>query len=144
VNNRLYRSRTDRVIAGVAGGMAESWDLDPSIVRIGWVLLALLSIGVFLLIYLIMAVIVPVRPTDQPLALRPTAPGQPDVPAAHGSRPAGAGPVIAGTLLILLGIWFLIREYLDVDLGQLWPVILIVFGLVLIVLAFIRPRRRGV
>jgi phage shock protein PspC (stress-responsive transcriptional regulator) len=140
--NRLYRSRTDRIITGVAGGMAESWDLDPSIVRIGWVLLALASFGVFLVIYIVMAFIVPIRPTDQPV-IRATGPGEPGGPVGASARRGGAGPVIAGTLLILLGIWFLVRDYLDIDLGQLWPVILIAIGFVLIVLAFIRPRRRG-
>jgi phage shock protein PspC (stress-responsive transcriptional regulator) len=141
--NRLYRSRNDRIIAGVAGGIAESWDLDPSIVRIGWVLLALASFGVFLVIYIVMAFIVPIRPADQPV-IRATGPGETGGPVGASTRRGGAGPVIAGTLLILLGVWFLVRDYLDIDLGQLWPVILIAIGLLLIVLAFVRPRRRGV
>jgi phage shock protein C len=36
VNGRLYRSRRDRMLAGVAGGLAEMWDADPSLVRIVW------------------------------------------------------------------------------------------------------------
>ena len=39
MNDRLYRSRTDRMLAGVAGGLAEMWDADPSLVRIVWALL---------------------------------------------------------------------------------------------------------
>jgi hypothetical protein len=123
--------------------MAESWDLDPAIVRIGWVLLALASLGLFLVIYIVMALIVPVRPVDQPV-YQPGS-GQPGVPGAaprQDTRPSGAGPVIFGALLILLGVWFLVREYLDIDLGQLWPIVLIVIGVVLILLAFVRPRRR--
>ena len=34
MNERLYRSREDRMLAGVAGGLAEIWDADPSLVRI--------------------------------------------------------------------------------------------------------------
>ena len=43
VNDRLYRSRSDRMLAGVAGGPAEHFDVDPSIVRVVWVLLALVT-----------------------------------------------------------------------------------------------------
>ena len=41
MDDRLYRSRNDRMLAGVAGGLAEHYDLDPSLVRIGWALLIL-------------------------------------------------------------------------------------------------------
>ncbi|MEO8462293.1 MAG: PspC domain-containing protein, partial [Chloroflexota bacterium] len=41
IRDRLYRSRVDRVISGVAGGVAEWLDIDPSLVRIAFVLTAL-------------------------------------------------------------------------------------------------------
>jgi phage shock protein C len=64
--DRLYRSFDDRVLAGVAGGMAEMWDLDPSIVRIGWVVLTPLTAGFTILVYLVMAIIVPEEPVGGP------------------------------------------------------------------------------
>ena len=39
MNDRLYRSRSDRMLAGVAGGLAEHFDLDPSLVRVLWAIL---------------------------------------------------------------------------------------------------------
>lgn len=62
MNNRLYRSLDDRVLAGVAGGMAEAYDLDPAIVRLVWALLIVFTGGAFLVIYIVMALVVPVRP----------------------------------------------------------------------------------
>jgi phage shock protein C len=62
VNDRLYRSRDERVLAGVAGGVAERFDLDPSLVRVAWVILMLLTGGVFLLLYIVMAIVVPEAP----------------------------------------------------------------------------------
>jgi phage shock protein PspC (stress-responsive transcriptional regulator) len=50
------------MLTGVAGGLAERMDVDPSLVRVVWVLLAFLSGGIFALIYLVMAVVVPERP----------------------------------------------------------------------------------
>ena len=62
MNDRLYRSRSDRMLAGVAGGLADRFDLDPSFVRVGWAILTLLSGGIFLLIYIVMAIVVPEEP----------------------------------------------------------------------------------
>ncbi len=62
MNRRLYRSRDDRMIAGVAGGVAAYFDLDPSIVRIVWAVLALASGGFLLILYGIMWLVVPLEP----------------------------------------------------------------------------------
>ncbi len=58
---RLYLSRRDRKIAGVCGGLAEYFELDPALVRVAWVLFTLLSFGAGILLYVIMALIVPPR-----------------------------------------------------------------------------------
>ena len=57
MTDRLYRSRDDRMLAGVAGGVAEMIDADPSIVRIVWALLVVLTGGIALLVYIIMAIV---------------------------------------------------------------------------------------
>lgn len=62
MNDRLYRSVDDRVVAGVAGGVAERFDIDPSLVRVAWVILTLITGGVFLVIYIVMAIVVPEAP----------------------------------------------------------------------------------
>ncbi len=56
---RLFRSRRDRKVAGIAGGMAEYMGLDPTIVRLLWVLAAFFSVGVVVLLYLILIFVIP-------------------------------------------------------------------------------------
>ncbi len=56
---RLYRSSTDRKLLGVCGGLAEYLTIDPSIIRILWVVLCLASIGIGIILYIAMAIIVP-------------------------------------------------------------------------------------
>jgi phage shock protein C len=58
---RLMRSWTDRKIAGVCGGLAEYFDLDPTLLRVVWVLLVLFA-GTGLLAYIVMWIVVPSAP----------------------------------------------------------------------------------
>ena len=61
MSKQLYRSRTNRKIAGVCGGLGEYMNLDPTIIRLIWVLLILCA-GPGLLPYLIAALIIPENP----------------------------------------------------------------------------------
>ncbi len=62
-SRQLYRSTQNRMLAGVAGGLAEYFDLDPTVVRV-LVFLALLSAGPFGLVgYALLAVLLPPAPT---------------------------------------------------------------------------------
>lgn len=58
---RLYRSRTDRMIAGVCGGIAEYSNIDPTVVRLLWLLVSLLW-GVGITAYIIAWIIIPEEP----------------------------------------------------------------------------------
>lgn len=58
---RLYRSRTDRKICGVAAGIAGYFGVDPTLVRLLWVL-AFFGFGVGLLAYIIAAMVIPEEP----------------------------------------------------------------------------------
>jgi phage shock protein C len=58
---RLYRSRTERMIAGVCGGLGDYFNIDPVWVRVLFLVL-LLAAGSTLLVYLIMWLIVPLAP----------------------------------------------------------------------------------
>ncbi len=58
MGKRLYRSRTQRMLGGVCGGIAEYFDIDVTLVRLGWALVTLLY-GTGLIAYLIAWVIVP-------------------------------------------------------------------------------------
>ena len=185
---RLYRSPTDRVLAGVAGGMAETYNWDPAIVRVMWALLILLTGGTLLILYIVMALVIPLRPEPLPPGYTPAgygppgygpasgfaapggfapvdpnapadtnAPVDPNAPTAlnqpsdawsgwrqgHGERRADmSGGLIIGVILILIGVFFLAREFFPVlELNRFWPVLVIGMGLVLLLGAFARRGR---
>ena len=156
MNRRLYRSRRDSVLGGVAGGVAEYLDLDPSIVRIIWAILAIVTGGLFLLLYIVMWIVVPEGSSFGAPPPGPGVAGPP--PAAATAEPGAAAPawsdeqprhrpgnsngaLIFGLILIGAGVWFLIDDYLpNFDRRLVWPVALVIVGLVLLLVAMRRPR----
>jgi len=56
---RLTRSRRDRVLFGVCGGLGKKLNVDSTLVRLAWVLFTVFGVGVFIIIYLVMALVVP-------------------------------------------------------------------------------------
>jgi phage shock protein PspC (stress-responsive transcriptional regulator) len=62
---QLHRSATNRMIAGVCGGMGDYLNIDPTIIRLMAVLLFFMTGGGMIVAYLIMALIVPEEPARQ-------------------------------------------------------------------------------
>jgi phage shock protein C len=61
---KLYRTREDRKIAGVCGGLGEYFDIDPTIVRLLWLAL-LFAAGSGVLAYIVAWIIIPEKPVTQ-------------------------------------------------------------------------------
>jgi len=158
VTDRLYRSPDDRMLAGVAGGLAEMLDFDPSIIRIVWAVLIVLTGGLALLVYIVMAIVVP----ERPIGVSPRDQGGADATGLNaaegvsdpvtGVAPSRArrsdrsdatrGGLVAGLVLIVIGAFFLVRELVpSIDLGLWWPTIAIGLGVVLVVVALMPSRR---
>ena len=150
MNRRLYRSHTDSVLGGVAGGVAEYLDIDPAIVRVAWALLAIITGGVFFVLYIVMWIVVPYG-----LDAGEVPPGEPSVPGSEGAsqstwnaqpyrrprhRGSGAGSWVFGLILVVVGLYFLgLEVFPDLNIDRLWPLGLVLLGLVLLVGAL---RRR--
>ena len=155
MNRRLYKSPTEHVISGVAGGVAEYLDADPTIVRVIWALLALITGGVFFVLYIVMWIVVPEgaasagAPAEGGAASVDPVTGQPGAaspptwsaqPAYRHRRGSGGGSWVVGLTLIGLGLYFLARDYFpDINVDRLWPLGLVLLGVVLL---FAAMRRR--
>lgn len=61
MNKRLYKSNRNKMLEGVCGGIAEYFNLDPTLVRLGWILFCALG-GSGILVYIIAAVVIPRNP----------------------------------------------------------------------------------
>jgi phage shock protein C len=124
---RLNRSRTNRVLAGVCGGIAEHYGSDPTAVR-----LAALVIGLFtgivpmVVLYIAAAVIVPED-------------GWGAADRATASVAPSQLPLVLGTSLVVIGVAGFANVWLHVNWDQVWPLAVIGLGAVMVVAA-IRPR----
>ncbi len=126
MKTQLNRSMTNKVIGGVAGGIAESFGWDPALVRLGFVLLTLAH-GGGLLLYIVLMLVLP--KAGQPSVLQQTVARIPhsayQEPSARRNQTLGyvllgvgaimlasmlhlPGPVLA--LLVLAGGWYLLRR----------------------------------
>lgn len=76
---KLYRSKSNKMLAGVLGGLGEYFSIDPTLLRLAFVALVLLTNGPFVIAYIVMAIVVPYPP--EPAVAQP-APQAPPVPPA--------------------------------------------------------------
>lgn len=61
MNQRLYKSNREKMIDGVCGGVAEYFNIDPTLVRLAWILFCAMG-GSGILAYLVAAIVIPRSP----------------------------------------------------------------------------------
>ena len=152
---RLYRCRHDRQLAGVASGMAEYLGMDPTIVRILWILSVFFG-GFSILVYIVLAIVIPLEPigtTGTPAAADPA--GMTVDPASgethawvapapdHEHRDRGESRIglAVGVLLVAFGSIALFGPVLPGWIAgiALWPAFIVALGIALVVVALRRP-----
>lgn len=62
MEKKLYRSRTNKTFAGVCGGLGDYLNIDATLIRVLWALLSFVSVGTGLVVYIVMACIIPEAP----------------------------------------------------------------------------------
>jgi len=154
-SHRLYRSRSERMLAGVCGGLGEYFDVDPSLVRLFFIVATIFTGGLMVLVYLAMGIIVPEQPPG-PVGEECPQEAEPEGMASGASGPLphsfGTGGIPrftsttsaeavhhrrrwAGWALVALGVLVLLSNLnllSWIDLRTTWPVFLIIAGLLLL------------
>jgi phage shock protein PspC (stress-responsive transcriptional regulator) len=150
----LYRSRTNKVFGGVAGGIARSLNTDPAIVRLIFALMIIVG-GGGILLYLILWIAIPEEPFEFFQANEATGAGSPG-PSEEGQaagtpkpypyyppRPNN-GALIAGLILISIGAIFIIERFLptiNLHLHDFWPLIIVFAGIGLIISSLSKEKK---
>jgi phage shock protein C len=125
---RLYRSNTQRVVAGVCGGLGEYFAVDPVWFRIGFVFLALAG-GSGLLIYLLMWLIIQPQPDGY-------------VASTEATATPAKGSIILGVVLMLVGTIALVNSVAPWMGQYIWPIIFVMVGLALLIGGLNRDNHR--
>lgn len=152
MQERLYKSTSDRMLSGVSGGLGEYLDVDSTLVRIAWVIATIISAGVGLLAYIALVIIVPTRPVpistglveEDDLSDEETSTDREAHPAAGHNGDDGRRrrrSVVIGVVLVVVGglaLGYNLDLFEWLDWGMFWPALLILLGLLLIVRRFDR------
>lgn len=140
--NRLYRLMKESWVAGVAAGLGRYFGLDPIIFRIVFIALAFLG-GGGVILYIFLWIVLPeykategydeskdeqVRPVYQTSEV--------PSPEIEKEKKMKGGAFAGGVLLIVLGVLFLLQEFVGLSFEKLWPVIIILVGVLLVFRGF--------
>ena len=154
MKQRLYRSRSGAILGGVCGGLGDYFNIDSNIIRLVFAVLTFIN-GVGLLLYLAVWLIVPREETTEKTTLKETvhiaaeeivekaqSVGKEISTAVRRSSSSNAS-VFLGIILLLLGSVFLMHNlglgwFFGLGFDLLWPVLLIIGGVVLL----LRRRKR--
>ena len=142
MQKKLTRSKSKRIIGGVAGGLGEHFNIDPIIFRIGFVLATIFH-GAGLVIYIILWIIIPEDDNntsnkdnftfssgeDKNTSGKESTMAQKNI---NGSS-SGTFRIFAGVLLIGIGALFLFDKYIpQIDFFDIFPLFIILCGILLI------------
>lgn len=147
----LYRSSSDVVIGGVAAGIARSLRVDPLVIRLAFVLLLIFG-GGGLVLYVILWIVLPQdrqKPQEQFSEKSRNMETEKNQENVHEAKPGtnvpprskSDGNLIAGLILIALGVIFLLERWIRwIDFADLWPLILVIAGIVLIRNSYVKSK----
>jgi phage shock protein PspC (stress-responsive transcriptional regulator) len=132
---RLYRSESDQVVAGVAGGLAQYFDIDSTLVRIAFTFFFLAG-GSGILAYILLWIVVPtessLKSKDYIQANANEIKTKAQNLASNLNHTHKNSPNTTAIIIIILGFFFLFSNFglfQWLDLGKLWPLFIIALGI---------------
>jgi phage shock protein C len=159
MERRLYRSRRNRILLGVCGGLGEYFKIDPVIVRVIAVLLLIPGVLPAIIAYFVLALVIPlegstastprdslrenisdVRDTTSGLeeevrtSFDKKEAGTPAAKASDNSSNSNRSLYILGVIIIAIGVFFILVNIFDWFWRYFWPVLLIIAGSIVIYL----------
>jgi phage shock protein C len=132
---RLFKSRTNKIIAGVCGGLAEYFDVDPVIMRVLFVLLAFFGGSGFVL-YIACAIIMPKQAVDLAGMQAPV-----ESRSTNARKLFGIALIAGGAIALFSNLgFFSFLHFFDFSWSFVFPILLILLGMAII---YYRQAERG-
>lgn len=133
MERRLYRDARNKMIGGVCTGLADYFNIDPVLIRLVFVILTLHH-GIGILAYIILWIVVPQR-IDLAMAEGPVQESVPETPVEdlktepNEKKESGKGSLIGGIVLIVIGLVFLLDNFIpSFGFDDFWPLLLVAIG----------------
>lgn len=124
-SKKLYRSRDDRFIAGVCGGLGEYFNISPALFRVLAVFLVLAN-GFGGLAYIVCWIVIPEEPGEKEAEKTEKKPKEAKAQTDHS--------LVWAVILIAFGIFFLIHNfYPAMNIWRLWPLALVAVGIQMLI-----------
>jgi phage shock protein C len=133
LRKQLYRSKNDRVLGGVAGGLGEYFDVDSTLIRIIFLIL-FFSGGSGVILYLVLWLIIPSKPGRKIAGDQTIKENVDEIKSKAGKISQRQGRQWLGILLLVLGFVFLLQNlgFFRIFIGKLWPAVLILIGVAIL------------
>ena len=149
MQTRLERSTTNKVIAGVCGGIAEYLQVDPTLVRVFFAIATLITAGLGFLGYLVLLVMMPLPGKPAPFVANSAAPAASSEPGSSGVDATVPTPIVHvedpvtaerrratfGYFLVAIGVVFLLANlgaFRIVRFDLVWPLVFVGAGVLLL------------
>lgn len=136
---KLYRLPKEGKVAGVCAGLADYLELDVTLVRLVFVVLTLASGGFGILIYIVLAIVMPIGEGAPTVAIDGKNLGENVQALAEEVKSNGGLNRLrnyTGATLVLLGVWLLLVQFFPgwvfLNWDVVWPAILVILGLALV------------
>jgi phage shock protein PspC (stress-responsive transcriptional regulator) len=129
---KLYRNTQNAAIAGVAAGLADFFNMDVAVMRIIFVLITFFG-GGGLVIYIVLWIFIPPKPVVPQADIQAEVVNPEPEKDEKLERNRKIGGIAGGIILILLGILFLVDIYTCINFRDLWPLLVIALGVVVII-----------
>jgi len=137
MTKRLYRSTKDRMISGVCGGIAEYLNIDPTLVRIGFVALSFLTFFTLIIGYFLCVILIPEEDGVNTNASSRDSNGEPVEKKYRDDSPFNdhRNRQLLGVGLICIGAFIFLRRFVWwFDTNMLWSIAIIGVGLALVIM----------
>ncbi|MGB9591265.1 MAG: PspC domain-containing protein [Candidatus Kryptoniota bacterium] len=144
MEKRLYRSKRNKVVAGVAGGLGEYLEVDPVLIRLLFVIISLApgfhAIGI--IAYIVLWVAVPYGEDEKTTHGAPNVHEEP--PTIQVKPKSHTGAIVWGTFLLTVGILLLGNNLFEqFDFCTTWPLILVAVGIALLLTSIDKKGKNG-
>jgi phage shock protein C len=152
VTKKLYRSSRDRMLGGVAGGLAEYFEIDSTLVRILFIITLFIG-GTGILAYILLWIIVPEMPYNyqqQNTVVNPPTAGEESAVPENDidnylrlqEEKKKKRAAFGGIILIILGLVFLVNNLTHFNLSDFFPLVIVAVGIAILINAMKKNDRR--